>query len=98
MKLLIRLGIIGIVLVGGFVMRDRLSSKPGDLKVGDCFDVPTAAADTVKSVAHHPCSDPHTGEAILIAAYPAAKGAAVPNDSQIHSFLVSTCVAALTAY
>ena len=33
--------IIAVIAIGAFVLRDRLSSSPNELKVGDCFDSPT---------------------------------------------------------
>ena len=37
---ILRIGIIVLIVAGGFLLRDRLSSNAGDLKVGDCFDDP----------------------------------------------------------
>ena len=45
------------VAIGGFVLRDRLSSNAGDLAVGDCFDEPTASAETIEDVQHQPCTE-----------------------------------------
>ena len=40
---ILRIGIIVLIVAGGFLLRDRLSSNAGDLKVGDCFDDPAGA-------------------------------------------------------
>jgi Septum formation len=74
MKILIRVGIIAVIIVAGLLLRDRLSGNAGDLKVGDCFDVP--AADTnISDVQHHPCTDAHSGEVFYVGDDPTAKGA-----------------------
>ena len=98
MKILLRVGIIAVFLVGGFVLRDRLGGSPAELKVGDCFDVPTTVGESVNDVQHHPCTETHTGEVILITDHPAAKGAAEPTEDELTSYLFSTCGVALTSY
>ena len=98
MKFLLRFGVIAIILVGGFLFRDRLGGSPAELQVGDCFDVPTTAGQSVNDVQHHPCTEAHTAEVILLAAHPAAKGAVEPTDDELTSYLFSTCGVALTSY
>lgn len=98
MKILLRIGIIAIFLVGGFVLRDRLGGSPAELKFGDCFDVPTTTAQTVNDVQHHPCSESHTAEVILLTVHPAAKDAIRPTESEMTTFLMSTCTAAINSY
>jgi hypothetical protein len=98
MKYLLRVGLIAVFLVGGFVLRDRLGGSPAELKVGDCFDVPTTVGENVNDVQHHPCTESHTGEIILIADHPAAKGAAEPTDDELTNYLFSACGVALTSY
>jgi hypothetical protein len=96
MKILIRVLLIGAVLVGGFLLRDRITGNAGDLQVGDCFDVPAADTD-ISDVQHHPCSDPHTGEVVFIGAHPAAKGTAF-GETLLFEFAGSSCVPAFNAY
>ncbi len=98
MKILLRIGIVAVFLVGGFVLRDRLGGSPAELKVGDCFDVPTKAGETVDDVQHHPCTETHTAEVILLTKHPAAKGAKEPTGAELTSYLVDTCGAALGRY
>lgn len=98
MKIILRVGLIAVFLVGGFVLRDRLGGSPSELKFGDCFDVPTTTAQTVKDVQHHPCTESHTGEVILVTTHPAAKDAAKPSDVELTSYLMSTCGVALETY
>ena len=90
--------IIAVFLVGGFIRRDRLGGSPAELKAGDCFDVPTTTGQTVNDVQHHPCTESHTGEVILVTEHPAAKGANAPTDTDLTSYLISTCGPALTTY
>jgi hypothetical protein len=56
---------VGIFALGGFIFRDFVSGSVRDLKVGDCFDVPTGTS-VLKDVQHHPCSDAHGAEMIFI--------------------------------
>ena len=86
----VRIAIIAVIIVGGLIFRDRLSGNAGDLKVGDCFDVPTATVD-VKDVQHHPCTESHTGEVFAVVNHPAAKGAAPLSEAQLIDFLSSSC-------
>ena len=96
MKILIRVALVGAVLLGGFLFRDRISGNAGDLQVGDCFDVP--AADTnISDVQHHPCSEPHTGEVVYVGDHPAAKGTPFA-ESLLVEFAGSSCLPAFDAY
>ena len=96
MKILIRVAIIGAVLLGGFLFRDRISGNAGELQVGDCFDVP--ALDTnIKDVQHHPCIEPHTGEVVYVGDHPAAKGTPFA-DSLLMEFAGTSCLPAFDAY
>ena len=61
----LRIGIIVLIVAGGFVLRDRLSSNAGDLQVGDCFDDPHGATE-ITDVQHHPCSELHTAEVVFL--------------------------------
>jgi hypothetical protein len=98
MKFILRIGIILLFVGGAYVFRDRISGGAGDLKVGDCFDVPAAATETVKDVQHHPCDERHTAEVILVTKHPAAKGAKVPTDADLRTYLANTCGDALDSY
>jgi putative regulator of septum formation len=98
MRLLIRFGIIGVIALGGFVMRDRLTGNVGDLKVGDCIDRPTTPNETVSDVQHHPCDESHTAEVVYVGTNPAAKDTPPPTDDQWLTFLAQTCVPAFDSY
>ncbi len=92
----IRLAIIAVIAVGGFLLRDRLSGNAGDLQVGDCFDAPTTQGVEVDDVAHHPCTEPHTAEVVLVADYQG--GSAYPTDPEWFQFIDTNCVPAFNAY
>jgi hypothetical protein len=93
---LIRIGIIAVIVVGGLVFRDRLSSNAGDLKVGDCFDDPQGV-ETVKDVQHHPCNESHTSEVVFIGTVP-GDNATYPPKATFTSWAVTNCVPAFSAY
>jgi hypothetical protein len=96
MKIIIRVLLIGGVLLGAFLFRDRISGNAGDLQVGDCFDVP-AGDNPFYKVQHHPCSEPHTGEVVFVIDHPAAKGTPFTR-SMLLEFASTSCIPALDAY
>ncbi|MFI5261898.1 MAG: septum formation family protein [Candidatus Limnocylindrales bacterium] len=96
---LIVIGVIVVVIaVGGFLLRDRLTGNAGDLKVGDCFDIPAAASATVKDVQHHPCNEAHQGEVFAVITYPGDSSATYPTQDAFDSFVVAQCGPAFTSY
>ena len=97
MRILIRVGILAIILAGGWLFRDRLTGGASELAVGDCFDVPAAKTD-VKDVQHHPCSESHTGEVFAVVTHPAAKGTPPLATDALFSYLASTCGPLFTDY
>jgi hypothetical protein len=60
----VSVAIIAVIAGGWLLFRDRLSGSAEDVRVGDCFDVPTE--ETVKSLQHQPCTEAHDGEAYVI--------------------------------
>jgi Septum formation len=96
MKILIRVLLIGGVLLGGFLFRDRISGNAGDLQVGDCFDVPALDTD-ISKVQHHPCTEPHTGEVVYVGDHSAAKGTPFA-ESLLVEFAGTSCLPAFDAY
>ena len=95
-SLAVRIVIVAAIVIGGFIFRDRLTGNASDLKAGDCFDTKTTTE--VKDVQHHPCSEAHTAEVVLVTDYPAAKGAPYPADSEVDSWADGTCVPAILGY
>ncbi len=90
------LGLIAVIAVGAFVLRDRLSGGAGDLQVGDCFDLPGSEITEVKDVQHHPCTEAHTGEVILV--FDFAGGDTLPTDDQFFASIEEHCVPAFAEY
>ena len=91
----LRLGVIGLFVVGGLILRDRLTGSPGDLKVGDCFDEPTQQTE-VSEVQHHPCTDPHDAEVFFVGNHPDAD--AYPTVDTFDEYVVANCVPAFETY
>ena len=94
---IIRFALVGVVAVGALIFRDRLSGSAGELKVGDCFDVP-ALQTNIRDVQHHPCNESHTGEVMSLETHPAAKGAPPPTDAELITFLATQCGASFFQY
>ncbi|MEA2537062.1 MAG: hypothetical protein QOF11_1296 [Chloroflexota bacterium] len=93
--------IIVVVLVVGFLFRDRISGNAADLKPGDCFDDPItagASAAEIKDVQHHPCSEPHLYEVIETMVFPTSGDATFPGQTGFDAFLVEKCSAAFAGY
>jgi hypothetical protein len=94
--LAVRIIIVAVIAVGGLIFRDRLSGGASDLKAGDCFD--DKAGTEIKDVQHHPCTEAHTAEVILVTKHNAAKGAAVPTSAELDAWATTTCVPAIINY
>lgn len=93
----VRIAIVGLFIVGGLLLRDRLSSNAADLRVGDCFQEP-AALESIEDVQHQPCGETHDFEVIFVGEHTAAKGAAVPSDDEYTEFAATQCLPAFTTY
>ena len=83
--------IVAFLAIVLFAVRNNVEAA--DLKVGDCFDIPTGA--TVKTVEHHPCNESHSAEVILVSEY---TGTTYPISLSLDSFVETTCVPAFTTY
>lgn len=92
----IRIGIIAVIVIGGFLFRDRLSGGANDLKVGDCFDEP-AAGKTIEDVQHHPCNESHTGEVVFVGSVP-GQNASYPGETAFDAYAVQNCGPAFRTY
>jgi hypothetical protein len=93
----IRIAVVGVIVVGGFLFRDYLTGGADDLRVGDCFEEP-AAAQTIEDVQHKPCGDPHDNEVIHVAEYPASADTAEPSDDAYELFIYNTCGPVFASY
>jgi hypothetical protein len=89
------LGVIGAIVGGGFFLRSYLSGNASELQVGDCFDEPANAAK-VEDVQHHPCTESHSSEVILVADHPDAS--TYPGLDAFDSFVFDRCVPAYESY
>jgi hypothetical protein len=92
----VRILIVAAIAIGGIVLRDRLSSGAGELKVGDCFD--TTQATEVKDVQHHPCTERHNAEVVLVTTHPSIKGAPYPSEADVQTYGDNVCTAAVVSY
>jgi hypothetical protein len=61
---IVSVAVIALIAGGWLLFRDRLSGSAEDLRVGDCFDVPTE--ETIRSIQHQPCTESHDGEAYVV--------------------------------
>ena len=95
--LAIRVGIIGAIAAGAFVLRPFVMGDAGSLAVGDCFDEPSTPTETVEEVQHHPCTDPHDGEVFYIGNYEPSTGT-YPSDDEFLAFINDRCTGAFNTY
>jgi Septum formation len=93
---ILRIGIIVLIVAGGFLLRDRLSSNAGDLKVGDCFDDPAGQTE-IKDVQHHPCTEAHTAEVVFLGKL-TGDNASYPADAAVDTWVRANCLPAWEAY
>ena len=92
---LARVGIIGAIVVGGLIFRDRLSGAATDLRVGDCFDEPVSMTE-VTDVQHQPCTEPHDGEIMFVGDYP--DQADYPGNDAFDAYAEANCIPAFESY
>ncbi|MEA2674419.1 MAG: hypothetical protein QOI92_1611 [Chloroflexota bacterium] len=85
--------LIAFLVVVLFTFKDN--TAPIDLKVGDCFDIPTAIS--VQAVTHHACTEPHTAEVFLVTNY-AGSPMDTPLALLLDEFVTATCDPAFAAY
>ena len=100
-RLVIAAIVIVVIGVIGYAVKDRGTSSPLKLEVGDCFDVPTSTTvtDVIDSVQHHPCTESHTAEIYYITPYTGAGAdGPYPAVSAFHDFATAACPAAFEAY
>ena len=92
-SVLVLVVMVGFLVVMLFTFNDP--TTPIDLKVGDCFDIPTAIS--VQAVTHHACIEPHTAEVFLVANYTGS-----PMDTPLalllDQFVTATCDPAFASY
>jgi hypothetical protein len=87
----------GVIAVGGLLFRDFTSGAAGDVKVGDCFDLPTGT-DTVKEVQHHPCNEAHNAELVGLFTYPGEANDPYPSSDTLQTYAENECFTAFRTY
>ena len=91
---LIAVGLLGaFLLLVVFTVKDNGAAN--DLKIGDCFDIPSAT--TVKTVTHHPCTEPHTAEVFHVAEY-SGRDMNTPISLVLDEFVGTTCDPVFATY
>ena len=93
----LRVGIIALIAVAAFFLRDKISGGAGSLAVGDCFDEPATQTETVEDVQHHPCTDLHDAEVFYVSNYEPASDT-YPTDPQFLDFIRDRCTGAFNTY
>ena len=91
----VRIGLVAVIALGGFLLRDRLSGDAGDLKVGDCFDEPQGVS-VVGNVQHHPCTESHTAEVVFLGTIPEA--ATFPTHAAFEDWVSTNCIPVWNTY
>ena len=80
--------VIGLIL---FVVRNNVDAN--DLKVGDCFVIPTTTS--IQTVEKHPCNESHNAEVIFVGEH---TGETYPIALSLDSFVEDNCVPAFATY
>jgi putative regulator of septum formation len=87
--------IIGAILVfiGVALYATRNNVEANDLKVGDCFVIPSG--DTVKTVEAHPCTESHNAEVTFVGDF---AGDTYPISISLDNYVSDNCVATTETY
>jgi putative regulator of septum formation len=93
----VRLGIVVVLALIGFLGQQYFSNSANKLGVGDCFDLPATATDTVEDVQHHPCTDAHFAEVVYVGTYGGTE-TTYPSDDTFRQFFADHCIAAYQDY
>ena len=93
----VRIAIVALIAVVGFLFRDRLTGNAGELQVGDCFDDPAETQD-IGDVQRHPCTDAHTAEAFYVGQLPGGDAAPFRTEADLFAFASGSCVPAFASY
>jgi hypothetical protein len=83
--------IVAFLAIVLFVVRNNVAAD--DLKVGTCFDIPTAAS--IKTVEQHPCTESHNGEVFFVGEH---DGDTYPISLALDRFVDENCVPAFETY
>jgi hypothetical protein len=85
--------IVAFLAIVLFAVRNNVQAD--DLKVGECFDIPSGTS--IQTVEHHPCNESHTAEVIHVAEY-TGEGSSYPISLSLDSFVETACVPAFQMY
>ncbi len=85
--------IVAFLVVVLFVVKDNGAAD--DLKVGDCFDIPTATS--VSTVTHHPCTESHTAEVFHVVEYTGTESTR-PISFVLEGFVDTACRPVFATY
>jgi hypothetical protein len=83
--------IVAFLAIVLFVVRNNVAAD--DLKVGTCFDIPTAVS--IKTVEQHPCTETHSGEVIFVGDH---DGDTYPISLALDRYVEENCVPAFETY
>jgi hypothetical protein len=89
--------VIGLILGGLYLFRDRISGNVNELAAGDCIDEPSSTT-SITDVQHQPCTEPHDGEVFALIVHPAANGAAYPGTDAFRTLVVQQCLPQVQTY
>jgi len=95
--LALRFGIIGVILIGGFLVRQFVMGDAGSLTVGECFDLPAGGPQEIGEVQHHPCTDAHLAEVIFVGDYTGSEQT-YPSKDAFRAFVLDRCIPAFNSY
>lgn len=76
-----------------WAVKDNVSAD--DLKVGDCFNIPSAT--TVSTIQHFPCTESHTAEVIHVTTF-TDDGTTYPISFRFDSFAGTACTPVFQTY
>jgi hypothetical protein len=96
-SIVLRLGFVAAIVVGALIYQLYISKGASDLRVGDCFDLPSADVETVQDVKPHPCADAHYAEVVYVGDY-SGDASTYPTRDTFQQFFVDACLPAYTTY
>jgi len=94
----VRIALVGVIVVVAFLLRDRVSGAASDLKVGDCFDLPSAEIQEINDVLHHPCTEVHTGEVFHVFSHDVGSEGTYPSYEEWGEIAEPVCATQFTIY
>jgi hypothetical protein len=83
--------IVAFLAIVLFVVRNNVAAD--DLKVGDCFNIPSGTS--IQTVEKQPCNESHNAEVFFVGDY---TGENYPISLSLDSFIEDTCVPAFETY